>query len=122
MANTNAPPLLESGATNGAIVDNFGVEYIGDHHAHHLRYALKEHYDITENWEVDLYTGINLKWDYTHSTFCLTMDDYIADLRLKWNHPNPKKRQLSPYKHTPILYGAKIQYATEPPFSPPLDA
>ena len=49
------------------------------------------------------------------------MDGYIADLRLKWNHPDLKKRQLSPYKHTPIIYGAKIQYATEPPFSPALN-
>ena len=50
------------------------------------------------------------------------MDKYIAELRLKWNHPNPKKRQLSPYKHTPIVYGAKIQCAMEPPYSPPLEA
>ena len=49
------------------------------------------------------------------------MDDYIADLRLKWNHPDPKKRQLSPYKHTTIVYGAIIQYAMDPSFSPPLD-
>ena len=49
------------------------------------------------------------------------MDNYITDLCLKWNHPDRKKRQLSPYKHTPIAYGAKIQYATDPPFSPPLD-
>ena len=104
------------------IVNNFGFEYVEYRHAHHLRDALKEHYDITENWEVDLYADINLKWDYTHSTCRLTMDNYISDLRLKWNHPNPKKRQLPPYKYTPIAYGSKIQYATDPPFSPPLDA
>ena len=34
------------------IVDNFCVEYVSDRHAHHLRYALKEHYDIIENWRV----------------------------------------------------------------------
>ena len=50
-----------------------------------------------------------------------TIDDYIADLCLNWNYPDPKKRQISPYKHTPIIYGAKTQYATEPPFSNPLD-
>ena len=49
------------------------------------------------------------------------MNDYFADLRLKWNHPDPKKLQLPPYKHTPIVYGAKIQYVTEPPIIPPLD-
>ena len=48
------------------------------------------------------------------------MDDYIADLCLKWNHTDPKKRQLSLYKYTPIIICAKIQYATELPFSPAL--
>ena len=48
------------------------------------------------------------------------MDDYIANLRIKWNNPDPKKRQLSPYKHTPIIYGDNIQYATKSPFSPSL--
>ena len=103
------------------IVNNFGVEYLCNCHAHHLRDSLKQHYDITENWKGDLYASINIKWDYTQRTCRLTMYNYIANLRLKWNHPDPKKRQLSPYKNTPIRYGAKIRYATEPPFSPLLD-
>ena len=78
-----------------------------------FRDALKEHYDITENSKGDLYTLINLKWDYTQRTFRLTMGNYISDLCLKWNHPDPKKCQISPYKHTPIRYGANIQYAME---------
>ena len=49
------------------------------------------------------------------------MDKYIVDIHLKWNHPKPKNCWIYPYKHTPIVYGAKIQYATDPPFSPPLD-
>ena len=49
------------------------------------------------------------------------MGDYIYDFRLKWNHTNPKKHQLPPHKHTPKVYGAKIQYATDTSFSPPLD-
>ena len=49
------------------------------------------------------------------------MDNYIANFRLKLNHPDPKKRQLFPYSHTTIIYGAKIQYATKPPFGPALD-
>ena len=49
------------------------------------------------------------------------MDNYITALHFKWSHPNPKKRHLSPYRHTPIIYGANIQYASEPPFSPALN-
>ena len=39
------------------------------------------------------------------------MDDYIAILRVKFNHADPKKPQHSPYKHASIIYGAKIQYS-----------
>ena len=49
------------------------------------------------------------------------MDDYIANLRVKFNHADPKKPQYSPYKHAPIIYGAKIQYAAEADDSAPLD-
>ena len=65
--------------------------------------------------------GINLKWDYTQHIYRLTTENYISDIRLKWIHPDPNKRQLPPYKHTPIIYGAKIEYAAEPFFSLPLD-
>ena len=49
------------------------------------------------------------------------MDDYIANLRVKFNHADPRKPQDSPYKHAPIIYGAKIQYAAEADDSAPLD-
>ena len=94
------------------IIDNFCVKYFGKRHAHHLR---------KKNWKGDLYAGINLKWDYTQRTCRLTTNDYIADLCLKCNHPDPKKRQFSLYKHTPIIYGAKIKYTTKPPLSPALN-
>ena len=37
-----------------------------------------------------------------------TMDDYIAKIRVKYNHPDPRNIQHSPYKHVPIIYGAKV--------------
>ena len=49
------------------------------------------------------------------------MEDYSAKLRAKFDHPDPKKPQHSPHRHTPINYGAKVQYAAEAPDSPPLD-
>ena len=50
------------------------------------------------------------------------MDNYITNLRAKFGHPNPKKHQHSPHRHTPIIYRAKVQYATENPSRPPLDS
>ena len=49
------------------------------------------------------------------------MYNYITNLRAKFDQPNPKKPQHPPRQHTPIIYGAKVQYAAEPPTSPPLD-
>ena len=104
------------------IVDDFGVEYVGDHHAHHLRDTIKEFYDLTENWKGDLYAGINLTWDYTKRTCRLSMEDYIDTVLTKYNHQKPKRPVLSPYKAAPITYGAKIQYTADADTSPALDA
>ena len=51
------------------------------------------------------------------------MDGYIADVRTRFNHPNPRKPQHSPHKHRHIIYGAKSQLITnEVNYSPLLDA
>ena len=99
---------------------------MGKRHAIHLKQALAKHYELTENWKGDLYSGINLECNYNpvHAkrTVRLTMDNYIANLRVKYDHPEPRKPQHSPYKHTPIIYGAKVQYAAKDDDIPPLDA
>ena len=33
------------------VVDDFGVKYVGEEHAHHLCQVLRKHYDISEDWE-----------------------------------------------------------------------
>jgi hypothetical protein len=103
------------------IVDDFGVEYVGEEHAIHLRDTIKDHYDITENWNGDLYSGINLNWDYIKRTCRLSMEDYIDTVLTKYNHQQPKKPVLSPYKATPISYGAKVQYSEDEDSTPPLN-
>ena len=42
------------------LVDDFGIEYVGEKHALHLKSTLLEHYKITENWEGKKFAGINL--------------------------------------------------------------
>ena len=68
---------------------------------------------------------INLEWKYNpvhaNRTVRLTMEDCIANLRVKFNHADPRKPQHSPYKNSPIIYGAKIQYAAKDDDSAPLD-
>jgi hypothetical protein len=105
------------------IVDDFGVEYEGEVHAIHLRDTIKEHYNITENWKGDLYSGINLEWNYTARTCWLSMEDYnyIDTVLTKYNHQRPKKPVLSPFKAAPISYGAKVQYTDDEDSPPPLN-
>ena len=99
------------------IVDDFGVECVGKHHSDHLINALKENCEVTVNDKGDLYAGINLTWDYVKCTCRLTMENYITNLRGNFDHPNPKKPQHSPHRHTPTIYGAKVQYDAETPSS-----
>ena len=82
------------------LVDDFGIEYVGERHALHLKSVLEKYYDITVNWKGDLYSGINLEWNYSpvhaNCTVCLTIDDYIANLRVKLNHADPPKTSTLP--------------------------
>ena len=49
-------------------VDDFGIEYVGKHHAKHLLDTLQEHYTITTNWEGKKYAGIDIGLDYKSCT------------------------------------------------------
>ena len=45
------------------VVDNFGVKYELQEGITHLPDALKTIQNIYEDWDENLYYGINLKWD-----------------------------------------------------------
>ena len=47
------------------IVDNFGIEHVGEKHAHHLRAVLQEHYEILEDWNATRFARLDLEWNYT---------------------------------------------------------
>ena len=79
------------------VVDDFGVKYTGKEHADHLYKSLQNAYKkVTIDWEGTLYCGITLQWDYTYRCLDISMTGYITNLLHKFQHPNPKKRQLSP--------------------------
>jgi hypothetical protein len=46
------------------VVDDFGIKYIGKEHANHLHQALKQVYEMTEDWTGALYCSIKLEWNY----------------------------------------------------------
>ena len=85
------------------IVDDFGIEYVGDEHVQHLQRVLEEHYTITTDWEGGKFAGIDIEWNYAKKhadrTCRLSMKKYIHNLLVKFDHPKPLKPQLSPHKH-----------------------
>jgi hypothetical protein len=85
-------------------VDDFGVKYVGKHHADHLLAALKRDYTISEDWTGGLYCGITLKWDYDARTVDISMPGYILKQLLKYLHSNPKRPQHAPYPAAPKTY------------------
>ena len=107
------------------LVDDFGIKYVGEEHALHLKSALLQHYKIPEDWEGKKFAGIDLEWNYvdTHKerTCRLSINNYIRDLLLRVGHQMPTKKQLSLHKHREIVYGAKQQYAHVESSSPSLD-
>ena len=90
-------------------VDDFGIEYVGEHHEQHLLDTLQEHYTVTTDWEGKKYSGIDLEWNYKYRTCRITMENYIRQLLLRYGHPEPRKPQRLPHKHREIIYGASIQ-------------
>ncbi len=45
------------------VVDDFGVKYVGDEHAQHIKNTLEEHYKLTCDWTGTQYIGITLDWN-----------------------------------------------------------
>ena len=101
------------------VVDDFGVKCIGREHADHLIGVIKQHYEMTTDWEGEKYCGLTLEWDYIKREVHLSMPGYIDNALHRFNHMRPKRLQNQPHKHVPPNYGAKVQYAKPKDESPP---
>ena len=64
--------------TVSLIVDDFDVKYQGKEHAKHLMNALKEDYEISENWHGEKYIGLTFDWDYDRGEVHISMPGYVA--------------------------------------------
>jgi hypothetical protein len=103
------------------IEDDFAAKYVGKHHADHLRVALLRSYELTTDWEVKVYSGMSLKWDYKNRTCGISMPVYIANVLKKIQHDAPKHPQHTPSRYVMPVYGAKTQHAMQDE-TPPLTA
>ena len=82
------------------VVDDFGVKYVGTHHAEHLLSILEKNYKCKPKWEGERYVGLTLDWDYDRREVHVSMPGYVHEAlkRFKWAAPN--KPQDQPHKHT----------------------
>eukprot|EP00956_Cyclotella_meneghiniana_P023795 scaffold46957_cov29-Cyclotella_meneghiniana.AAC.1 len=104
------------------VVDDFGVKYVGEEHAQHLKKALEKDYTVTTEWDGRRYIGITLDWDYERRRVHLSMPGYVSKALKQFQHEMPKVKQDAPYPSARIIYGAKKQYATEKSKAPLLNA
>ena len=102
------------------VVDNFGVKYVGEKHALHLKQTLEENYSVTTEWDGRRYIGITLDWDYKRNQVHLSMPGYVKKALRQFQHI-AKSKQTQPYPSVKIQYGAKKQYATQQSTAPLLD-
>ena len=86
-----------------------------------MRNTFLKHYEITQDWTGSRFAGIDLAWDYSKRTCCLSIKNYIKNLLLKWGHTIPSKPEHAPFRHVPIISGAKQPFTHSPDTSPPLD-
>jgi hypothetical protein len=103
------------------VVDDFAIKYTKLEDAQHLIHALKKDYNITVNWNGTKYIGLTIEWDYVNHKVHVHMPGYLSKALLRFNHPQPKKKQNSPYPHAAPQYGAKIQYTPDVNDSPLLN-
>ncbi len=103
------------------VVDDFTVRYTNRADALHLLTALREHYQVTKDWDTTRYCGLSLFWDYAQRTVDLSMPGYIARALQHFRHPTPARPEHSPHAWQPPSYGATTQLALAPDTSDTLD-
>ena len=79
-------------------------------------------YNISHDWSVNLYFGIDLDWDYERRKVHLSILLYVKEALIIFNHAVPRQTQDQPHPHINPNYGQKLQYTKEEYASPPLTA
>ena len=67
-------------------MDDFGVKYVGEKHALHLKQTLEEKYKVTTEWDGTIYIGIKLDWDYKRRQVHLSLPRYTDKALKQFNH------------------------------------
>jgi hypothetical protein len=93
------------------VVDDFLIKYVKDEDLEHLNAAIRKYYTFKVDTEAKQYVGINLKWDYAKRTVRLSMDGYVKQALLEFEHAAPSVPYHAPSRYIPPNYGARVQFA-----------
>ena len=74
------------------VVNDFGVKYTRDEHAHCLIKALQKNYKLSIDWTGSLYCGISLDWNYDKGYVDIAMPGYVKKLLIRYKHIMTKKQ------------------------------
>ena len=93
-------------------VDDFGIKYFCKADADHLFSALKDKYEMTQDWTGTSYLGLTLDWNYKEGYVDISMPKYVEKARAKFQHQAPSIPQHAPHLWSKPVYGQKVQFAT----------
>jgi hypothetical protein len=100
------------------VVDDFGIKYVGQEQADHLKAGIEKHYQISCDWTGSAYCGLQLDWDYKNRCVDLSTPGYIKAALHRLQHTSPACIENAPHTWSPPIYGAKTQYIDEQKDSP----
>ena len=96
------------------MVDNFRVKYVRKEHARHRVSVLKEHHEISKDWEGKKYVGLTFDWDYDKRRVHVSMPGYVDHAIIRFKCGTPRRAQDQPFQHTVPTYGDRQQFAVAP--------
>ena len=79
------------------VADDFGVKYVGKEHARHLISVLKDHHEISEDWEGKKYVGLTFDWDHKKKWVHVSIPGYVEHALIRFKHGTPRRAQDQPY-------------------------
>ena len=102
-------------------MDDFGVKYVGKHHADFLSRVLEKYYKMSIDWTGGLYCGVTLEWNYEEKYVDLSMPCYIDKVREGFQHNLPTRPQHYPYHPQPKKHGTVSQDPIDPDLTELID-
>ena len=93
------------------VVDDFLIKYVDSRDLAHLRATIEAHYTFKVDEDARQYVGIHLKWDYIQRTVRLSMDGYVKQALLEFEHEGPKTPYCAPSRYALPKFGSRVQFA-----------